>query len=263
MNLFLRLFFLTALLMATWNDVFASDLPAAEINPAVTTASPSTAPERTLYDVTVKDAEKMIGDALIAGGAGSQIQVTLIGNRSHPLAQGGAPVLTNVQELAYDAKSGRWSAMLTFQSEGSNLTPVRVQGRYEQIALVPMLTKTVDSGVKIEKSDIDMTPLATSRLHKDTILKAEDMIGKTPKRGIGPNRPIRLDELTDAADVRKGSQVKLQYRIGGLSIDTVGLAMEPGTVGSAIRVQNTASKAIVTGTLENDNVVMVSSTSQH
>jgi flagella basal body P-ring formation protein FlgA len=211
------------------------------------------------YSVTLSDAEKMIGDALIAKGAGTQLHVVLYGKRGAVLSRSDALIKTEVSGLQYDPGSGRLSALLLFQANGVNLTPVRVSGRYESLVSVPMLTHTVENGEKITQADLTMTAYGMRRLHKGTVMDVSGIIGKTPLRAIGPGRPIRMDELTTPADVKKGQQVTLSYQTGGMEIHTVGEALQSATIGSRIEVRNTASHIVVSGTLKDANTVVVSS----
>jgi flagella basal body P-ring formation protein FlgA len=220
--------------------------------------APAPAAQQAVFSVTLYDAEKMISDALTAKSPGSQLHVILFGDRNHALGQSASIIKTDVQELQYEPASGRLSALLVFQTDGAALAPVRVNGRYEEMLNVPMLTHAIDNGVKISESDLVMTPFSSRRLHKDAIVKAEELVGKTPRRSIASNRPIRRGEIIEPADIRKGSQVTLKYESGGMEIHTLGEILEPGIIGRHVSVRNTASKAIVTGTLEDNNTVLVS-----
>lgn len=76
---------------------------------------------------------------------------------------------------------------------------------------------------------------------------AVELVGRVARRTILPNRAIPVATLREAYLVEAGDSVRTIYTNGGLSITMTGVALTPGTKGSAIRVRNPSSGRIVTG----------------
>jgi flagella basal body P-ring formation protein FlgA len=124
---------------------------------------------------------------------------------------------------------------------------------------VPILKHRIQSSEVIGEEDIDWDKQPVSRLRKNIITNAHELIGKSPKHVISQGRPIRTDEIASPAVINKGEQVTLFFRSRNIEIKTFGEAMEAGAIGDVIRVRNTTSKAIIQGTVESNNSVRVTS----
>jgi flagella basal body P-ring formation protein FlgA len=117
----------------------------------------------------------------------------------------------------------------------------------------------VQPGEVIAEGDIDWDKEPVSYLRRNTVMDTQELIGKSPKHMISQGRPIRMDEIARPAIVERGAQVTMFFRSQNLEIKTLGEALEPGAKGDVIRVRNLSSKAIVQGTVESSNRVLISS----
>ncbi len=84
------------------------------------------------------------------------------------------------------------------------------------------------------------------------------VVGKISHRTLLPGAPIPLDGLDNPRLVTIGAQVQLEYVEGGLTIVTIGAALQDGKAGDVIRVRNSDSGITVTGAVQPDGTVRVS-----
>ena len=111
------------------------------------------------------------------------------------------------------------------------------------------------------------TLVATRTIVANEVLLAEDIrlttddipdalrdhgsaIGLAARRTIFQGRPIRAADLGPPALVDRNQLVLLVFRVGGLSIETEGRALDRGAPGDRVRVMNLASRTTVTGTVD-------------
>lgn len=209
---------------------------------------------------TGRDAAQAVGRALIKEGAGDEIRVQISGVREEDqiALSAGSPIKAEVENVTLDKMRGRWEATLYMAADGKSLAPARISGTYDEMAHIPMLKQRMQSGDIIAEDDIVWDSMPMNRLRKSTIMDSKALVGKSPKRIVSPNRPIRLDEITGPTVVSKGAQVSLIYKTPNLEIKTLGEAMESGAQGTVIKVKNTSSKAILVGTVEGEGRVRVS-----
>lgn len=84
------------------------------------------------------------------------------------------------------------------------------------------------------------------------------VLGKISHRTLLPGAPIPLAGLDSPRLVANGSPVRLIFVEGGLTIATMGAAMQDGSVGDVIKVRNSDSGVTVMGAVQSDGTVRVS-----
>lgn len=211
------------------------------------------------YTFTVRDAVPLLNTALVRAGAGDEVKATVTGLRDEDaLAVASQPITVEVNDLSVDQTALRWQAVLLPRSGTLNLPPVRLTGRFMEMAQVPVLKNRMLKGEVIEEADVEWGEHPVSRMRKNTVMDVAELVGKTPKRMISPGRPIRQEEISLPSILDKGAQVTLIYRSQNLEIKTLGVAMEGGAVGDVIRVRNSDSKAMLSGVVEANNLVRIS-----
>ena len=209
---------------------------------------------------TGKDAVTAITEALVRAGAGEDIKVSM--NQLHEedvIASTTGTISGDAENMDLDKAHGQWRAILQLKENGRNLAPIRISGRYDEMVQLPVLKRQIISGEVIRQEDIDMDHEPASRVRKNTVMNAQDIIGKSPKRVISKGRPIRTEEIASPALVNKGTQVTLFFKSNNIEIRTFGEALESGAKGDVIKVRNLSTKTVIQGTVESSSVVRVSS----
>lgn len=224
---------------------------------------PAKADQITLHRVTLEDAETTIAEALIANGAGERIEVRVNGRPEGTLVSHSSPVTATVGELAFDESTHSWNATLYFEAEERPLAPLKLSGRYDELLQIPVLVHRMAAGETITEPDITWKVVAASRLRKNTVLEAAQLIGKSPVRTISPDRYIREEELKAPPVIDKGDTVTMRYRKGVLEIATVGEALDGGASGDTIRIRNNDSRIVVHAIVTGPGEARVQGTSSH
>jgi len=166
------------------------------------------------------------------------------------VAPGASPALT-VDNLTYNERTGRLTALVAASSDGATDDPVRVTGRVLRMVELPVLARPVVPGEVIAKSDVDTIAVRADRMNETYFTDAADLIGKTPRRAIRPGEPIRPSDVQVPIVIHKGDLVTLILRTPSLMLTARAKALEDGAQGAAIRLANTQSgrtlDAVVTG----------------
>jgi flagellar basal body P-ring formation protein FlgA len=123
---------------------------------------------------------------------------------------------------------------------------------------IAVLTRSIARGETIDASDVMWmeTPANTPR---DAITDADAMIGKTARRALQPDRPIRSADLMETPVVRRGETITLLYESGGLRLTMRGRALANATAGETVRVTNLSSNRTVEAIAESEGVARVMS----
>ena len=208
----------------------------------------------TYFEVVREDVADAVAAALSERGAADKAKVTVY-SAEPTLYRANAPLSVAIQALTFDKTSHKWQANMHVISREKTVSVTPIQGRYEAVMTVPVLTRqTVDTDV-ITDADIAMLDVPERLVRKDTVRRMSDIIGKSPKRSISANRPIRLTEVNLPAIVKKGASVEIVYSAPYMNIRTTGKALEDGSLGSTVRVKNTESDRSISARVVSAGVV--------
>ncbi len=240
---FLIGFLIPAIAMAAnpWAEHYAKEtntLPVAlpAVADAISNARQQTGIEST---ITLKQAEKAIEKALKEEGAGETLKVSIIEhNRQKVLLKHRTPVTFEISDVDYNARELVWNATLYPYEADRPLSPIKLEGRYDEVVEIPVLTRRIRRDEVITLADIKWHTVESSRLRADTARDAEQIVGQAPIRTISPNRSVRLAELASPAVVKKNDQVTIQFKNAAMELKTLGEAMEDGAEGEIIRIRN-------------------------
>ena len=194
-----------------------------------------------------EEIEDHILAALIDRGVDAGMTVSL-SNRSMRLyvpSSDQASVL--IDNVNYDQRTRRFSAFVSTPGTKS----IRVTGRLQKMLDVPVLNRRVLKNELITQQDIEWIRTPSERLQQDIVMHADDLVGKTPKRGLRSGSPIRSSDVQRPVMVKKGSLVTMVLRTPLMTLTSQGRAVSDGADGEVIRITNTQSnkvvQAVVTG----------------
>ncbi len=233
--------------------VFIMILAAADI----ALSEPLQAEANAAYMLSTQDVEKAISEALEQQDAADHVRASLIGKFGKNLYSSDTPMVIEIRDLTYDSKDMRWESTLTIFQDGELATSIPVDGRYETLIEVPVLTKRLRNGDIIEEDDIVWQLEIEHRLRKQTVMNAKDMIGKTPRRVLSEKRPIRENELVAPVVMAKGALVNIEFKTANMEIRTTGEALTDGAMGELVRIRNTDSNIVVQARITGKNSAAV------
>lgn len=110
---------------------------------------------------------------------------------------------------------------------------------------------------EIKAEDVVQELLPYQRVRKGAFTEPKEVIGMRSKRAIGPNRVITVNMLEPPYIVFAKRRVNILTRIGHIRVESAGIALEDGTKGQQIKVQNVSSKRVIRAIVTGPNQVEV------
>jgi len=110
---------------------------------------------------------------------------------------------------------------------------------------VPALARPMRQGDVITIEDIIYIPAKSSRIGISAITDAEDLIGKTPRRPLAAEKPLRTTDVSTPIVIRKGDLVSITWKKGGIILTTRGRAMDNAGEGEPLRLASTGTSRII------------------
>ncbi|MBB1248764.1 flagellar basal body P-ring formation protein FlgA [Rhizobium sp. G21] len=123
------------------------------------------------------------------------------------------------------------------------------------MAVVP--TQIIYPGQEITESQVKTVPVTNPNIAPGYAQKLSDVAGLVTTRTLLPNRTIMLGSLREAWTVRRGDKIVLVYDSGGLKITAAGTPLNDGVVGDLVKVRNTDTGVIISGTVRPDSSILV------
>lgn len=195
--------------------------------------------------------------ALVDKGVDADMRVELSNRMLRIHVPGDSTATVAVEDVAYDARTRRFIAIVAAPADDPAARRIRVTGRVHRVIDVPVLTRRVLAGEVIRKRDVKWIAMRGDRLQRDTIQDSGALIGKSPRRGLRAGVPVRVSDVRLPVLVPRRSLVTIMYRVRSMTLTAQGRALEDGGAGDTVRVANTQSNTVVQAVVTGANRVSV------
>ncbi len=191
--------------------------------------------------------EDSIKNALHGEGLNGDFNVIIPNEMAEMILPYETPNSVEVVSLNYLPNTDRFEAMLAAPSKENAVRQMRVSGSVERLVKVPVPRTTLQAGDLIGIRDIDFIDMPEERVNHDLVMKAEDLVGMTPRRILMSGKTVKLNEIEAPRIVDRGENVTMVFTANGMTLTAQGKALEFGAMGDYIRVTNTSSNETVQG----------------
>ncbi len=170
------------------------------------------------------------------------------------------PASLALANFSYNPASGRFSGQVIAPAEGRTLARTAIAGRAVEMTEIPVLVRRIEPGEVIAERDIQWIATRVDRLSRNTVASQDRLLGKSPRRPLRPGERILSADLRDPLLVTKNSIVTIRLVSSRMVLTAQGRALDQGAVNDAVRVMNTRSKQIISGTVVESGQVQVYAT---
>lgn len=224
------------------------------------------APESSFDQITVKREAHIIGkpqmeetlkSALAEKGLDGDFSLTLSSATGDIVIPGNIAPTVEVSSINYTEGRDVFTATLSSPSAENPVKTATVSGLINRMVQVPSLTTTTRQGDVISASDIAWIDVPVRSVSKDTVLDADELIGKTPIRVIASDKPVRIKDVMSPRLVSRGDDITILYEVGGMTLSAKGKSHQNGSEGELIRVTNLSSAKSMSAEITGDRIVKV------
>ena len=205
-----------------------------------------------------EEIEDHILAALIDKGVDPDMLVVVSNHALRLYAPSRSTATVVLENLNYDRRTRRFSVFVSTPESQST----RVTGRVHKMLNVPVLTRRVQKGELIRAEDLDWLRTPSEQVQNDVLMHADDLVGKTPRRGLRAGFPVRNSDVRRPILVRKGSLVTMVLVSPQMTLTAQGKAIDDGSDGDVVRVTNTQSNKVVQAVVTAAGTVSIAPTSQ-
>lgn len=223
---------------------------------------PASPAERVVIDrpgrlVAREDVVGVLRTALEEVGAPASGDLDLAGF-SAPLVARDGELSLSIEQVDYNAASGRFTATLVASTPGEALQRIPLAGRLQEMTELVVPTHRLQPGAIVRAEDLHVTRLRSGAWHGDVVMSAAQAVGLAVRHAVAQGQPIPVAAIGPPQVVLRGARVMMLLRAPGISMAAVGQATEPGALGEVIAVLNPASGALVEAEIVAPDQVRVS-----
>ncbi|MBQ7215204.1 MAG: flagellar basal body P-ring formation protein FlgA [Synergistaceae bacterium] len=144
---------------------------------------------------------------------------------------------------------------LRFQDSSGRIRPVNVRLTWTQNAVIA--SRNINKGDRITAGNVITRPVKISRPGMYASSPSE-IVGFTANRNIKQGEPVLLRDVTSSRVVKRGRQVKIVARLGGVRVTADGVLLEDGQPGDWVKVRRADDKRVtLRARIINENTVEV------
>ncbi len=195
--------------------------------------------------ISREEIEDSILAALTKYGVDKSMSVELSNRMLRLYVPSGALAMVGVEDISYEPRTGRFSAIIKAPANDPRAARNRVTGRIHKVTEVPVLARRMLAKEVISKGDIEWIKMRSDRLRRGTVLAANQLIGMAVKRGLRPGIPIQISAVQRPILVSKGSLVTIILKAPKMILTAQGKALENGADGDTVRITNTQSNMVI------------------
>ena len=201
--------------------------------------------ERESQMITREEIEDSIRVALIDRGADPNTKVELSNRMMRLYVASDVAASVGVEDVSYEPRTGRFTAILVAPAGDPGATRTRVTGRLHRETDVPVPARRIQANEVITERDIKWVKVRQNRLPRGVIIDINELIGKSPKRWLRAGIPVRAANVQPPILVPKGSLVTIYLKVPRMMLTAQGKALENGSDGDVIRINNTQSNKVI------------------
>ena len=150
---------------------------------------------------------------------------------------------------------GSSAVALRFQDSSGRIKTVNVRLTWTQNVMIA--SRNIKRGNRITAGNLISRQMKITRPGMYASTPAE-IVGFTANRNIKQGEPVLLSHLTSSNVIKRGRQVKIIARLGGVHVSADGILMEDGRPGDWVKVRRADDRRVtLRARIINENTVEV------
>jgi flagella basal body P-ring formation protein FlgA len=168
-----------------------------------------------------------------------------------------------VGRVTYDARTGRFTAVVDLPSGANARAPLRLSGHAVLTAEVAVLASPMARGAVLKDDDVVMERRPRTEVGRGAITDRALAVGFAVRNAMDPGRPLQAAQLMKPEMIQRNDQVTIVYQVPGVVLTVRGKAADGGAEGDTISVLNEQSKRTVQGVIVGPGRVLIDARLPH
>ncbi len=152
---------------------------------------------------------------------------------------------------------GKFSMKVLFSVNGDEKRSAWVWGRASVTCRKLVAARQIRRLQLIGEGDVMVEEVERTTANADALESAAAAVGMVATRQIPAGTAIRPDCIRPPAIIKRGDPVRIVAQLPGLTVTAMGVAKEDASRGGMVKVQNTSSGKVLTGSAVSEGLVEV------
>lgn len=162
-----------------------------------------------------------------------------------------------ISQLKINDEQGRFSAKGEIFADGNLRASTSLTGKFYALGEAWVPAKEIAKGEEITADKLKMVPIRLSRV-RDAVITSEDkLVGQSAKKTLKAGKLVNERDIGPLVLIKKGMSVTSVYTSKGLQITAQAVALQDGSKGQVIELENTKSHKKISGRVINAETVEV------
>ncbi|CAK0775173.1 flagella basal body P-ring formation protein FlgA [uncultured Gammaproteobacteria bacterium] len=173
----------------------------------------------------------------------------------------GRITVLGLENFVFHSVYGRFTTDLIVATVTDASRRLTIAGRAWSMIEVPTLARRLNPGEVISGGDLAWVEVRADYAEAEIAMAPSDLVGRTTRRLLPANTPVRLHDLQLPRMIAKNAVVTLMLQTRTMTLTTQGRALQDGGKGEVIRVLNTQSNRTVDAVISGPNLVLINTSS--
>ncbi len=218
--------------------------------------------ERASNIVAHAEIEAALREELAARGYGSEYELAVNNTALNVYVPVEQLATIAIESISIQERSERVAAVLRIPANDPSARRINVSGRFFAVVEIPVPARTLQRGERIGDTDIVLKRVRKSTIRSNTATDAAALVGLAPRRPLSAGMPITATELGQPLLVQRGRPVTMVFHSNNMTLTATGRALDDGSDGDLVRVQNTKTLKTIDATVVGSDQVAVGASSQ-
>ncbi len=154
-------------------------------------------------------------------------------------------VQPEISQVNYDPAGGRFTVLVSIAPAGMPPVQRRLSGQAIPTVETTVPVRALATGSIVAAQDVQASRVHAGLLRGRTAITAANAVGMVVRHEVAQGQPLTTGDLGRLLLVKAGSAVTMTLSSAGIELTAQGVALDTGSLGDRIRIQNPASHAIV------------------
>ncbi len=153
--------------------------------------------------------------------------------------------------------SGPTTVHVTVRADGRSFVKVPVRFEVRRYLDVVVAAANLNAGEILSEQSLRLERVDAGKLPAGYLTEPGKAVGLQVRHAVPPGSILYEKALSRPILILRGEIVRLTSRIGDIEVSAGGVALSQGAAGDLVRVQNSTTKKILTGRVQEDKSVLV------
>ena len=162
-----------------------------------------------------------------------------------------------VEGLKTDDLANKFSCKVEIFADGKAFARTTVSGKFYVLGDAYVPARPIDKGEVISQDMLKVIPVRMNRIKPNFVVDADKLVNNEAKKYLKEGKIITDRDIGPKILVKKNDLVTLVYKTDNMQITVRGTARQDGAKGDKIEVENSKSKKILIGVVEDADTVNI------